>query len=260
VIESTGWQRSGRRLLALTQEGHVSPRMRTSRAGFKRRIAGGLLAALLSVGALLSSLAIATPASADTDFCGRRISDINPGTNGIAALQELTAQGENQVIHNILSGAGLGPEWCGPAQFAMDVGADMIVGGAEMRLFDVETPGASDFLIAVYDTAASRHQQSQPSVLPDVGPSGVAGVWAAAAWTGTDGLNIRPEPDTALPSVGHVADGTALHIECTTYGQTIAGGGGTTSLWDRVTYNGVTGYVTDSRINTGTNQPVAPSC
>ena len=105
MTQSTGWQRSGRRLLALTEEGHVSPRMRTGRAGFKPRIAGGLLAALLSVGELLSSLAIATPASADTDFCGRKISDINPGTNGIAALQELTAQGENQVIHNISSAA-----------------------------------------------------------------------------------------------------------------------------------------------------------
>jgi hypothetical protein len=211
--------------------------------------------------AAISIIALPTPqASAATDFCGRQINEISPGVDGIAALQELTAQGENQVIHNILRGTGLGPEWCGTAQFVMDVGAEVVVGGVEMHIFRVETPLGADILIAVGSQLAERLRGDQPAELPNVGPSGPQGVWAPVAWTGSDGVNIRPRPDTTQPPIGGAPEGAALKIECATYGEMVTGGGGTSNLWDRVTYNGVTGYVTDTRVNTGTGQPIVPIC
>jgi uncharacterized protein YraI len=97
-----------------------------------------------------------------------------------------------------------------------------------------------------------------PPTLPDVGPSGPV-VWAPVAWA-TLGVNIRPAPNTSLPPIGHVPDGALLAIQCTAYGQTVTSDGGATSVWDQVSYGGVTGYVADAYINTGQLTPIAPGC
>lgn len=53
---------------------------------------------------------------------------------------------------------------------------------------------------------------------------------------------------------------TTLAIACVLGGPAVTGPYGTESIWDRVTYNGVTGYVSDAWMYTGTNGAVAPTC
>ena len=80
------------------------------------------------------------------------------------------------------------------------------------------------------------------------------------AWTEGIGLHIRLGPDYTGASIGIVSDGATLSIGCTTRGETVSGPFGPTDLWDYVSYNGQVGYVSDGYLNTGTNDPVAPSC
>lgn len=56
--------------------------------------------------------------------------------------------------------------------------------------------------------------------------------------TGTDGVLIRPTPDTSRPALGWMAEGTSPDYHCFTYGQTI----GNVNVWFLVTSRGITGY------------------
>jgi hypothetical protein len=56
--------------------------------------------------------------------------------------------------------------------------------------------------------------------------------------TGTDGVYIRPTPDTSRPALGWMAEGTSPDYHCFTYGQMI----GNVNVWFNVTHNGITGY------------------
>jgi hypothetical protein len=56
--------------------------------------------------------------------------------------------------------------------------------------------------------------------------------------TGTDGVLIRPSPDTSRPALGWMAEGTSPDYHCFTYGQTI----GNVNVWFLVTSRGITGY------------------
>lgn len=56
--------------------------------------------------------------------------------------------------------------------------------------------------------------------------------------TGTDGVLIRPTPNTSLPAVGWMAEGTSPDYHCFTYGQMI----GNVNVWFSVTHRGITGY------------------
>lgn len=57
-------------------------------------------------------------------------------------------------------------------------------------------------------------------------------------------------------SIGLLAPGTMVQIECTIYWFEVTGPYGTSTLWDFIG----TGYVPDSYLYTGTNMPVAPGC
>lgn len=77
---------------------------------------------------------------------------------------------------------------------------------------------------------------------------------------GYRGINIRSEPNTSGAPIGSVPDGVPLLLQCSTYGEYVTSAGGTTNVWDQVTYNGVTGYVADAYINTGQLTPAVPGC
>jgi murein DD-endopeptidase MepM/ murein hydrolase activator NlpD len=74
--------------------------------------------------------------------------------------------------------------------------------------------------------------------------------------TGGGSLNVRSGTNTGTTSIGSVPHNGTVLITCQTYGQSISGTYGTSSLWDRVG----SGYVADAYINTGSNNPVAPLC
>jgi hypothetical protein len=87
----------------------------------------------------------------------------------------------------------------------------------------------------------------------------------AAQGTGTimrvSCATMQSEPTTDSANVGCVPEDADITIDCTAYGEAVANSyDGETSLWDHTTYNGVSGYINDYQVNTGTSAPVAPTC
>lgn len=71
---------------------------------------------------------------------------------------------------------------------------------------------------------------------------------------------IRADASTSSAALGSVPYGVVVGIQCTRRGSTVSGNWGPTNLWNRVSYNGRTGFVTDGWLYTGKNGPVAPDC
>jgi hypothetical protein len=220
-----------------------------------------------SVGLLLLLFAavVALPANAlpvaradtTTTFCGQEVANAQPSYD-LAGLLQMTEQGNNQVVNAIVDGTGLGAEWCGPVQWIIQVAAEVVADGTVLDVVGIHTPTGVDITVAAAKTTIDNAQQGQEATLPDVGGSG-APTWAPVTWA-TAGINIRPEPDTSAQPIGSVPNGIPLLLQCSTYGQSVTSAGGTTSVWDQITYNDVTGYVADAFINTGQLTPAVPSC
>jgi hypothetical protein len=236
-----------------------SPAPARGRAGSARpirRIAAP--ASLLLVLVAAATLALPTKAlpaaRADTatPVCGQEVANVEPSYDLAGALQ-MIQQGNNQIISAIVNGTGLGASWCGPVGAITGIAAEVVADGALLDIADVQIPDGLDIAVAI-----AHHLIAQLAILPDVGGSGTP-VWAPVAWA-TAGINIRPEPNTSAPPIGNVPDGVPLLLQCSTYGQSVTSAGGTTSVWDQVTYNGVTGYVADAFINTGQLTPAVPGC
>lgn len=73
-------------------------------------------------------------------------------------------------------------------------------------------------------------------------------------------LNLRAGPNGSTALIGCVPDGLTISIQCTAQGNGVTGPYGTETIWDRTTYNGYTGYVSDAYVYTGTNSAVAGAC
>jgi cell wall-associated NlpC family hydrolase len=73
-------------------------------------------------------------------------------------------------------------------------------------------------------------------------------------------LTVRSAPSTGASSAGTVADGAAVNIDCQTTGETVTGKYGTSNIWDKVSYRGHTGYVSDTYVYTGADGMVAGRC
>lgn len=73
-------------------------------------------------------------------------------------------------------------------------------------------------------------------------------------------LNLRNGATTSSAVISCIPRNTWVTVQCTVRGQQVSGGGGTTAIWDRVSYGGRTGYITDAWLYTGTMNPVAGSC
>ena len=238
-----------------------SAQRRTGSARLIRRIAlpAGLLVVLVAAATLATPSKALPVARADTatSVCGQEITNVDPSYD-LAGLLQMTEQGNNQIVSAIVTGTGLGASWCGPVQWITGIAAEVVADGALLDIVNVQTPNGLDIAVAVAKSLIEQAQQGQGATLPDVGGSGTV-VWAPVAWA-TVGINIRPEPDTIEPPIGSVPDGVPLLLQCSTYGQSVTSAGGTTSVWDQVTYDGATGYVADAFINTGQLTPAVPGC
>lgn len=71
-------------------------------------------------------------------------------------------------------------------------------------------------------------------------------------------LNQRATPGGSYQQC--IPYNTTLAIACVANGPSVSGPYGTESIWDQVNYNGVTGFVSDAWMYTGTNGAVAPTC
>ena len=73
-------------------------------------------------------------------------------------------------------------------------------------------------------------------------------------------LDLHSSAGHTAPVTGCIPNGTVITIECTVTSNSVTGPWGTTSLWDRTTWNGMRGFVTDAYVYTGTAAAVAPHC
>ena len=73
-------------------------------------------------------------------------------------------------------------------------------------------------------------------------------------------LDLHSQPGHTASVIGCVPNGTVIKVQCQVHSNYVSGPWGTTDLWDRTYWNGMTGFVTDAYVYTGTNGTVAPPC
>jgi hypothetical protein len=76
-------------------------------------------------------------------------------------------------------------------------------------------------------------------------------------------LNLRSGPGTNFQPLGLVPDGTTVVVQCATTGEAVDGLLGSDSWWDRISYQGQSGYVANGFVNTGpdvTDHTRIPTC
>jgi hypothetical protein len=64
-------------------------------------------------------------------------------------------------------------------------------------------------------------------------------------------------PSSATDVVGRIPAGSMVGVQCKRKGQTVTGPWGPDALWDRVTFNGVDGFVADEWVDTKADERVA---
>lgn len=93
---------------------------------------------------------------------------------------------------------------------------------------------------------------------------GQSTIWKGPYTVQTDSglpLNVRSQPSTSATIVDQVADGGKVYMSCYKKGTTVTGKYGTSDVWDYVkTPNGKYGYISDTYIYTGSDNPVVPLC
>ncbi len=238
-------------MIHLTTRGTCEPSAKKTEVW--RKAAAAVAVGLVSAAALFASPG---PASAEADFCGMQVLDINPGQDGVAALNQVLDQSQDSLIKQLAQGVHLGPEVCGPARFAMKVGASIVVGRTLLELYKIQTPGAADVLVGVHDALEQTQENNQPAVLPKVGGSAIT---APVASTGGVGLWMNSDPTLESHTI-LIPEGEQVTLLCAVQGRAVPTPVGTSTLHDRVTWNGTTGYVADGYLNTGTNQAVVDHC
>ncbi|MCU1681271.1 MAG: Conserved putative secreted protein [Amycolatopsis sp.] len=91
--------------------------------------------------------------------------------------------------------------------------------------------------------------------------AGATPALAASGTVHTDSgvaVTVRSTASTSGKSVGTVASGAAVTIDCQANGETVTGKYGTSDIWDHVPAKG--GYVSDTYVYTGSDSRVAPDC
>lgn len=73
-------------------------------------------------------------------------------------------------------------------------------------------------------------------------------------------VNMRSSANSSAKILVCIPYKTKVTISCTVNGSSMKGPYGTTRLWNKVTWRGKTGYVTDAFLYTGTNGAVAKGC
>lgn len=116
---------------------------------------------------------------------------------------------------------------------------------------------------------AASGQSSSPSesVLSSgaPAPSSFAGKYKIDQVVAPNGqcLHLHTHPTASETPIGCIPNGTIVHIQCTvvpTNGATQYGFAGASRIWDRVSYGGKTGFVTDADVYTGKSTAAAAAC
>ncbi|OJF81317.1 hypothetical protein NS14008_21665 [Nocardia seriolae] len=121
--------------------------------------------------------------------------------------------------------------------------AAAVVGGLFLLLPKADDPRPTPDKPGVTTTTpAVSHQGMIVGTSPD--GSGTAYVYASPG----------------IKRIGELSAGYNVTILCVLEGPVVVNHGSSSSLWDKVPYQNGTGFVTDTLVITGTDQPVAPRC
>src|SRR3954471_15608394 len=98
--------------------------------------------------------------------------------------------------------------------------------------------------------------------MSDNGNLNVTYLWTGTGPTGTvktagDPMNVRASASTSAAVKGLAANYAKVNIECYVVGDSVTGTFGTSTIWDRI---GPNNYVSDTYLQTGSDEPVAPLC
>jgi hypothetical protein len=98
--------------------------------------------------------------------------------------------------------------------------------------------------------------------MSDNGNVNVTYLWTGTGPTGTvktagDPMNVRASASTTAAVKGLAANYAKVNIECYVQGDSVTGTFGTSTIWDRI---GPDNYVSDTYLQTGSDEPVAPLC
>lgn len=207
---------------------------------------------LVAGGAFLPKGSIAGPqaAAAAEGNCGQPIHNFEPliGSNPALANKLMADNYYNGVFGSVF---GDNQMLCGAARTVVDTIAGRVVRA-------VFPNGTWAWIATGGRLLQSQYgpDSGQPTVLPDVAPSG--GYAAPVAWTGGIGLNLNRNPNERS-AFDTVPEGTVT-ILCQERGRFVNGGPTPSDLWDLVDYGGTVGWVADAYVNTGTPNQVAPTC
>ena len=125
------------------------------------------------------------------------------------------------------------------------------------------TKGSSDaFRVTLKGSGAKAPTGGKPST--GWGASTGGGTAPVAMGTGrvmiSPCLDLHSAPGHSTTVIGCLPNGTLITLQCTAQASSVTGKYGTTTIWDRTSYAGKTGYVTDAYVYTGTNGAAAPAC
>jgi hypothetical protein len=98
--------------------------------------------------------------------------------------------------------------------------------------------------------------------MSDNGWVNVTYLWTGSGPTGVvstagDPMNVRAAASTTAAVKGLAANYAKVNIECYVIGDSVTGKFGTSTVWDRI---GPDHYVSDTYLQTGSDEPVAPLC
>jgi hypothetical protein len=93
-----------------------------------------------------------------------------------------------------------------------------------------------------------------PSVLgPTTPTSNATPRTGSSSYTLGAELNLRNGPGTNFQTLGLVPEGSSVIVQCTTTGESVDGLHGADDRWNRISYQGQTGYVANGFVSTGTD-------
>jgi|HubBroStandDraft_1064217.scaffolds.fasta_scaffold12002_3 hypothetical protein len=167
--------------------------------------------------------------------------------------------GSGQVLGSSCLGFYLGPDGTSPQIGCVPAGTTLTIDcvlngqsvtgpyGSETTWDHTSYSGQAGFV-----SDAWIYTGSNSPVAGSCGGNGVAMVQGC--------LTMRAGPYLASAAVGCIAQAASFTIDCTATGDSVTGPYGASSLWDHTTYSGVSGFVPDANVYTGTANPVAGTC
>jgi hypothetical protein len=126
-------------------------------------------------------------------------------------------------------------------------------GGKDGLGYKVANPAGIDLADGVFYDGLGMSDNGNVNVTYLWTGSGPTGVISTAG----DPMNVRASASTSAAVKGLAANYAKVNIECYVEGDSVTGKFGTSVIWDRI---GPNNYVSDTYVQTGSDDPVAPHC